>query len=70
MKPTIPKRAINKLLNGKIEIRLVNGCYNEARVKATNAGGMCELSVSVTHPELRWMSPAPDDVSLILWDAR
>ena len=60
--PSIPTRAINKLINGKIEIRLMNGCYNEAQVKVTNAGCRYELTVSVTHPELRWMSPTPDEL--------
>lgn len=64
--PTLTKEAINRLQAAPVEVRLWNGCFNIARVKADFARHSFELAVEVTHPLLQWPCGNKSNVTLML----
>ena len=65
----LTKQAINRLKESELEVKLINGCYNEVRAVAKYSGGRkYELRVQVTHPSLTWACGDKNSVELIEWN--
>jgi hypothetical protein len=65
----LTKEAIERLVAAPVEVKLWNGCYNTATVKANFARHVYELAVEVTHPLLTWQCGDKSDVSLTFWQS-
>ena len=61
--------AIKRLVSAPVEVKLWNGCYNTASVKATFARYSYELTVQVTHPLLAWQCGDKNEASLFFWQS-
>lgn len=63
----LTKQAVSKLHSSPIEVRLYNGCFNIASVKAKFSRYSWELRVERTHPFLTWQCGNKNRVELIYW---
>jgi hypothetical protein len=61
------RQAVVRLFSSPVEVRLFNGCFNVASVKASFSRYEVELRVEVTHPFLQWQCGNKNAVELIHW---
>jgi hypothetical protein len=65
----VTKQALARLTASPVEVRLYNGCFNVATVKATFSRYSLELRVQVTHPALQWQCGNKNAVELVYWES-
>lgn len=63
----LTKQALKRLQEAPVEVRLWNGCFNTASVKAEFSRYSVELRVQVTHSALEWQCGNKNAVELIYW---
>ncbi len=64
---TLTPQALKRLNSAPAEVRLFNGCFNVASVKAVFSRYEVELRVQVTHPSLAWQCGNKSSVELLYW---
>ena len=63
----LTKQALKRLQEAPVEVKLYNGCFNVASVKAEFSRYRVELRVEVTNPVLAWQCGNKNEVQLIYW---
>lgn len=63
----LTKQALKRLQEAPVEVRLYNGCFNVASVKAEFSRYSVELRVEVTNPVLAWQCGNKNKVKLVYW---
>jgi hypothetical protein len=64
---TLTKQALTRLNNEPVMVRLFNGCFNVASVRATFSRYQVELRVEVTHQLLQGQCGNKNAVELVYW---